>query len=85
MQTVLKGTRTKRKLADALWELLETTPLERVQVCPGGRGGACAILLSQLEKWIREGCGPAPESMAALLEQMENTEDFGAKKTGLPG
>ena len=34
MQTVLKGTRTKRKLADALWELLETTPLERVQVHP---------------------------------------------------
>ena len=177
MQTVLKGTRTKRKLADVLRELLETTPLERVRVhhltdrcgihrqtfyyhfadvyelftwsvredgaalaarleaAPGWRealelllqmvpprrgwflavlnqappesrraffdgllvpivkkaglsgvdGGVCAILLSLLEKWIRDGCGPAPESMAALLEQMENTEDFGAKKTGLPG
>lgn len=34
-------------------------------------GGVCAILLSLLEKWIRDGCGPVPEGMAVLLEQME--------------
>lgn len=35
-------------------------------------GGVRAILLSLLEKWIRDGCGPVPEGMAVLLEQMEN-------------
>ena len=32
MQRALKGTRTKRKLADALKDLLETRSLERVRV-----------------------------------------------------
>lgn len=35
----------------------------------GGTEGVCEILLSLLEKWIRDGCGPAPEGMSVLLEQ----------------
>lgn len=170
MHRAMKGTRTKRKLADALGELLETGPLERIRVhnltdrceihrqtfyyhftdvyalfawsvreegaalaarleaardwreaardwrealeflleaIPPRRGwflavlnqadpevrraffdgllapiaqktgtadpgGVSAILLSLLEKWIRDGCISAPEGMAVLLEQMEN-------------
>lgn len=163
MHRAMKGTRTKRKLADALGELLETGPLERIRVhnltdrceihrqtfyyhftdvyalfawsvreegaalaarleaardwrealellleaIPPRRGwflavlnqadpevrraffdglldpvarktgtadpgGVSAILLSLLEKWIRDGCVSAPEGMAVLLEQMEN-------------
>lgn len=162
MERDLKGIRTKRKLADALAELLETRPLDRVRVhsltdrcdlhrqtfyyhfsdvyalfawslaedgaalsealtaaadwhealdllletASSRRGwflavlnrappesrekffaglltpltekagcaedeGVRAILLSLLEKRIRDGCGPAREGMAALLEQME--------------
>lgn len=160
MQRVLKGRRTKRKLADALEALLETRPLERIRVhsltdrCDihrqtfyyhfddvyalftwsvgergaelaarlaaadgwrealeellreipprrgwflavlnqappevrrtffdgllapvvekaGGAEGVAQILLSLLEKWIRDGCGPAPEGMSVLLEQAE--------------
>lgn len=39
----------------------------------GGTGeeGVSEILLSLLEKWIRDGCGPAPEGMSVLLEQTE--------------
>ena len=174
MQRTLKGTRTKRKLADALKDLLETRPLERVRVhhltdlceihrqtfyyhfadvyqlfdssvqedgaelaarlaaSPGwrealetllqaipprrgwflavlnqaspesrqaffdgllapiaekagisGPGGVSAILLSLLEKWIRDGCGPVPEGMAVLLEQM--TDRPGREESGVPG
>lgn len=168
MDRAMKGIRTKRKLADALRELLETRPLERVRVhhltdrcdihrqtfyyhfpdvyalfawavredgaelaarlaaAPGWRealelllrdipprrgwflavlnqaspesrqaffdgllapiaekagisdpGGVSVILLSLLEKWIRDGCGPAPEGMAALLEGMEHSGHLG--------
>lgn len=163
MQRAMKGIRTKRKLAAALEELLETGPLERIRVhhltdrcelhrqtfyyhftdvyalfawsireegaalsarleaamdwrealtlllgavpprrgwflavlnqadpedrqaffdgllAPIARkagtadpGGVSAILLSLLEKWIRDGCASAPEGMAVLLERMEN-------------
>lgn len=163
MHRAMKGIRTKRKLADALGELLEAGPLERIRVhnltdrcelhrqtfyyhfadvyalfawsvreegaalsarleaAPDWRealelllgavpprrgwfltvlnqadpevrqaffdgllapiaqktgtadpGGVSAILLSLLEKWIRDGCVSAPEGMAVLLEQMEN-------------
>lgn len=168
MHRAIKGIRTKRKLADALAELLETGPLERIRVhhltdrCeihrqtfyyhfadvyalfawsireegaalsarleaapdwrealelllgaipprqgwflavlnqadPAARqaffegllvpvakkagtadpGGVSAILLSLLEKWIRDGCVPAPEGMAVLLERMENAGSAG--------
>lgn len=43
-----------------------------------GDGGVSDILLSLLEKWIRDGCGPAPEGMAALLEQVENSGHAGS-------
>lgn len=162
MGSAKKGIRTKRKLADALRDLLETRPLERVRVhhltdrceihrqtfyyhfadvyalftwsvqedgedlsvlleaAPGWRealellfqmiplrrgwflavlnqadpetrraffdgllspllkkagivedSGVSAILLSLLEKWVRDGSGPAAEGMEVLLEQME--------------
>lgn len=174
MRRAMKGTRTKRKLADALKDLLETRPLERVRVhhltdrceihrqtfyyhftdvyqlldwtvqedgaalaarlaeapdwrtaletllqtipprrgwflgilnqaSPESRrmffrgllapiagkaatpdpGGVSDILLSLLEKWIRDGCGPAPEGMAVLLEQMADRP--GREEAGVSG
>lgn len=46
-------------------------------------GGVSAILLSLLEKWIRDGCGPAPGGMAVLLEQMADRS--GREETGVSG
>ena len=46
-------------------------------------GGVSDILLSLLEKWIRDGCGPAPEGMAVLLEQMADRP--GREEAGVSG
>lgn len=40
----------------------------------GAGGGVEAILLSLLEKWIRDGCKPPPEEMTPLLEQLLDKE-----------
>lgn len=42
----------------------------------GGGEGVAEILLSLLEKWIRDGCGPAPEGMAVLLEQAAGAVEY---------
>ena len=162
MRRAMKGTRTKRKLADALKDLLETRPLERVRVhhltdrceihrqtfyyhfadvyqlfdwsvqedgaelaarlaaspgwrealetllqaIPPRRGWFLAVLnqaspesrqaffdgllaLSGIYtadygfQGIRDGCGPVPEGMAVLLEQM--TDRPGREESGVPG
>ena len=46
----------------------------------GGGEGITEILLSLLEKWIRDGCGPSPEGMTVLLEQAESVARVGTAR-----